>query len=137
MNGIENRWALLTRTTPHCGPLTPLSTVPIRVNDVLTVPAPSEPDMAVLVGIDLDQTIADRLFQGVVAPLTDFTVLLDQVTYRLVAKNAAEPFLVTTPASVAGTNLQIHSHTIGIGRVANIPLQISGRLHFYEMRVAP
>ncbi|KLO32786.1 hypothetical protein [Mycobacterium haemophilum] len=138
VNGIENRWALLTRTTPHCGPLTPLSTVPLRENDTIMVPAPSEPDMAVLVGIDLDQTIADRLFAGTIAPLTNFTVLLNGITYRLVAKNAAEPFLVTTPASVAGTNLQIHAHAISVGRTVNLGQPLTtARLRFYEMRVKP
>ncbi|MFW3115429.1 hypothetical protein MHAE_16856, partial [Mycobacterium haemophilum DSM 44634] len=126
------------RTTPHCGPLTPLSTVPLRENDTIMVPAPSEPDMAVLVGIDLDQTIADRLFAGTIAPLTNFTVLLNGITYRLVAKNAAEPFLVTTPASVAGTNLQIHAHAISVGRTVNLGQPLTtARLRFYEMRVKP
>lgn len=86
----------------------------------------------------MDQTVADRLFQGTVVPLTNFTVVLDGVTYRLITKNAAEPFLVSTPASVAGTNLQIHAHTIGVGRKVNL-LQpdVTARLRFYEMRVEP
>jgi hypothetical protein len=138
LSGVENGWVLFTHTRPHCRPLTALSEVPVHENDVITVPAPSGPDKAVLVGIDLDQTVADRLFQGTVVPLTNFTVVLDGVTYRLITKNAAEPFLVTTPASVAGTNLQIHAHTIGVGRKVNL-LQpdVTARLRFYEMRVEP
>ena len=54
MSGVENRWALFTRTGPHCGPLIALSQVSVRGNNVITVPAPSGPDMAVLVGIDLE-----------------------------------------------------------------------------------
>lgn len=138
MSGVENRWALFTRTGPHCGPLTALSQVPVHENDVITVPARSGPDMAVLVGIDLEPTIADRLFQGTVPPLTIPTVALDGVTYRLIGANAAEPFLVNTPASVEGTSLQIHAHTIGVGRTSSIGQHdVAARLRFYEMRVQP
>ena len=138
VKGIENRWALFTHTGPHCGPLTALSQVPIRGNDAITVPAPSGPDMAVLVGIDLEPTVVDRLFQGTVAPLTIPTVVLDGVTYRLIAANAAEPFLVNVPASVDGTNLQIHAHTIGVGRAPSLGQgDVAARLRFYEMRVQP
>ena len=92
--------------------------------------------MAVLVGIDLDPTILDSLFQGIVLPLTVFTVVLDGAMYRLVAANAAEPFLVTSPNSVDGTNLAIHAHTISLGRFG--PLSQGGvhaRLRFFEVRV--
>ena len=138
MSGVENRWALFTRTGPHCGPLIALSQVPVRGNDVITVPAPSGPDMAVLVGIDLKPTVIDRLFQGTVAPLTTFTVVLDGVAYRLIAANAAEPFLLNAPASVDGTNLQIRAHTIGVGRTPSLGQgNVAARLRFYEMRVGP
>jgi hypothetical protein len=138
VSGVENRWTLFTHTGPHCGPLTALSQVDVRGNDVITIPAPSRPDMAVLVGIDLEPTVTDRLFQGAVAPLTISTVALDGVTYRLITANAAEPFLVKTPASVAGTNLQIHAHTIGVGRAPSLGQGgVAARLRFYEMRVEP
>jgi hypothetical protein len=103
VSGIENRWVLFTRTGRHCGPLTELSEVAVHEKDVITVPTPSGPNMAVLVAIDLDRIIFDRLFQGTIAPLAISTVVLDGVTYRLTTRNAAEPFLVTTPASVEGT----------------------------------
>ena len=138
VSGVENRWALLRHTGSRCGPLTALSQVPVRGNDVIAVPAPSQPGMAVLVGIDLEPTIVDRLFQGTIAPLTFSTVELDGVTYRIVAKNAAEPFLVNTPASVDGTNLQIHAHTISVGRIPSLGQgDVGARLRFYEMRVGP
>lgn len=138
LRGLEDRWALFTRTGPHCGPLTKLSVVPVKENEAIKVPAPSGPDRAVLMGIDLDQTLNDRLFQGTVLPLTTFTLVVDGVTYRLIAKNAAEPFLVSTPASVGGTNLQIHAESVGVGRTINVnqPL-VTARLRFYEMRVGP
>jgi len=131
VSGIENRWALFRHTNPHCGPLTPVGQVRIGQHDTIAIPDPSGPDMAVLVALDLDQSIKDRLL-GAVAPLTNFTIMLDGVTYRLVAKNAREPFLVTTPASYAGTNLQINAHRIALNPSA--PLPIAG-LRFYEMRV--
>ena len=138
VKGVENRWALFTYTGPHCGPLTALSQVPVHGNDMITIPAPSGPDMAILVGIDLEPTVIDRLFQGTVAPLTIPTVVLDGVTYRLVAANAAEPFLINTPASVDGTNLQIHAHTIGVGRAPSLGQgNVAARLRFYEIRVKP
>jgi hypothetical protein len=138
LKGVEDRWALFTRSAPHCGPLTALSQATVHGNDVITVPAPSGPGMAVLVSIDLRPTIVDRLFQGTVAPLTIPTVVLDGITYRLIGANAAEPFLVNTPASVDGTNLRMRAHTIGVGRAPS--LGQSGdvaRLRFYEMRVEP
>ncbi len=135
VSGVENRWALFRRSGPHCGPLTALSQVPVRGNDVITVPAPSGPGMAVLVGIDLQPTVIDRLFQGTVAPLTISTVVLDGVSYRLIGANAAEPFLVNTPASAGGTNLQIHAHTIGVGRAPSLGQgDVTARLRFYETR---
>ena len=137
LTGVENRWALFTRTGPHCGPLTPLSGVEVGTNPV-TIPAPGGPDMAVLVGIDLDRTIVDRLFQGTIAPLSTFTVVLDGASYRLINGNASEPFLIASPASVNGTNLAIHARTIDVGR--SQPLGQSGvnaRLRFFEMRVGP
>jgi hypothetical protein len=139
VSGVAKRWALFTRSdSPHCGPLTPLSEIPIDGNDVITVPAPSGPDMAVLVGIDLEPTILDRLFQGAVAPLSVPTVVLDGVAHRLVPANAAEPFLVNSPASVNGTTLQIHAHTIGVGRSPSLGQgNAAARLRFYEMRVEP
>lgn len=138
VSGVENRWALFTRSGPHCGPLTALSQVPVHGNDVIAVPAASGPNMAVLVGIDREPTVVDRLFQGTVAPLTISTVVLDRVAYRLVTKNAAEPFLVNTPASADGTNLQIHAHTIGVGRIPSLGQRdVAARLRFYEMRVEP
>jgi len=138
VSGVENRWALFARTDPRCGPLTPLSQIPIRQYDSVSIPAQNGPNTAILVGIDVDPDIKDRLFQGSVAPLTNFTVILDGVVYRLVAKNAAEPFLVTAPASAAGTNLQILAHRIGIGRSANLNQpEVTARLRFYEMRVNP
>jgi hypothetical protein len=138
VSGVENRWALFAHTGSHCGPLTALSQVPVHGNEVITVPAPSGPDMAVLVGIDLERTVVDRLFQGTVAPLTISTVVLDGVAYRLIAANAAEPFLVNAPASVDGTNLQIHAHTIGVGCAPSLgQCDVAARLRFYEMRVEP
>lgn len=138
VRAVEDRWALFTHTGPHCGPLTALGQVSVGGDDVITVPAPSGPDMAVLVGIDLEPTILDRLLKGTVAPLTVPTVVLDGVAYRLVAANAAEPFLVTTPAAVHSTNLQIHTDTIGVGSVPSRRQgKIGARLRFYEMRVEP
>ncbi|ARG54799.1 hypothetical protein B1T45_01770 [Mycobacterium kansasii] len=138
LSGIENRWALFKHTAPHCGPLTKLSEAPVREDHAVPIPAPSAPDKAVLVGIDLDQTFGDRYFHGKIAPLSTFTLVVDGVTYRLIAKNAAEPFLVNTPASAADTNLQIHAHSIGVGRTVNLnEPSVTARLRFYEMRVGP
>lgn len=138
VSGVENRWALLAHTGPHCGPLIALSQVPVGGKMVVTVPAPSGPNMAVLVGIDLQPTIVDRLFQGTVAPLTIPTVVLDGVAYRLMPKNAAEPFLLSTPSLANGTNLEIHAHTIGVGRAPSLGQgDVTARLRFYEMRVEP
>ena len=138
MSGIENRWALLVRSGRHCGPLTALSQVPVQGNEVITVPAPSGPDKAILVGIDLHPTVIGRLLQGTLVPLVISTVVLDGVSYRLVAANAAEPFLISTPASVNGTNLQIHAHTIGVGSAPSLGQgDVTARLRFYEMRVEP
>lgn len=135
LRGVENRWALFARTGSHCGPLTGLSEVAIGMKPV-TVPAPSGPDMAVLVGIDLDPTIIDQLFQGTIAPLATFTVVLDGVSYRLINGNAAEPFLVVSPASVKGTDLDIHAHTIDVGRSQSLGQGgVHARLRFFEMRV--
>lgn len=136
LTGVENRWALFTHTGPHCGPLTPLSQVEVRGNGTVTVPAPSQPGMAVLVGIDLQPGIADRLFQGLIAPLMIPTVAIDGTAYRLVAANAAEPFLVNSPAAVAGSNLEIHAHTIGVGHAPSLSRnEVTARLRFYELRV--
>ncbi|MCV7098953.1 hypothetical protein H7I01_00700 [Mycobacterium palustre] len=136
VSGIDNRWALFTRNGPHCGALVKRSEVTVHGADMVPVPAPSGPDMAVLVGIDLDRTLTDRLFQGDVYPLFTSTVTLDNVTYRLISGNAAEPFLITTPAWVHGTNLQIRTHSIGLGHTAGIYASgIRARLRFYEMRV--
>jgi len=138
LSGVEDNWALFTHTSHHCGPLIALSQVLVGSKSVITVPAPSRPGMAVLVGIDLQPTVIDRLLQGTVAPLTIPTVVLDGVDYRLVAANAAEPFLVTTPNSVKGTNLQIHASTIGISRAPSLGQgAVVARLRFYEMRVEP
>jgi hypothetical protein len=138
ISGVENRWVLLTHTGPHCGQLTALSQVPVGENEMITVPTASGPNMAVLVGIDLQPTIIDQLFQGTVAPLTIPTVVLDGVAYRLMPENAAEPFLVSTPSSVDGTNLEIHAHTIGVGRAPSLGQgDVTARLRFYEMRVEP
>jgi hypothetical protein len=125
MSGRENGWTLFTRRdSPRCGPLTPLSEIRIDGNDV-AVPAPSGPDMAVLVGIDLEPTVLDRLFQGALAPLSIPTVVLDGVPYRLVPGNAAEPFLV-------------YAHTIGVGRSPSLGQgNVAARLRFYEMQMTP
>ena len=136
VGGVENRWALFTRSAPHCGAPTALSQVSVRGNDVITVPAPSGPDKAVLVGIDLQPTVVDRLIQGTVLPLAIPTVVLDGVSYRLIAANAAEPFLVNSPASVDGTDLQIHAHTIGVGHAPSLGQgDVTARLRFYEMPI--
>ena len=136
VSGVENRWALFARSVPHCGPLTALSQVSVRGNDVITVPSPSGPDKAVLVGIDLEPTVTDRLIEGTFVPLTIPTVVLDGVSYRLIAANAAEPFLVSPPTSVDGTNLQIHAHTIGVGSVPSLGQgDVAARLRFYEMPI--
>jgi hypothetical protein len=139
VSGVAKGWTLFTRSdSPHCGPLTPLSEIPIEGEGVIAVPAPSGPDMAVLVGIDLEPTILDRLFQGRVAPLSIPTVVLDGVAHRLVAANAAEPFLVISPASVKGTTLRIHAHTMGVGRRPSLGQgHVAARLRFYEMSVEP
>ncbi|WP_077098876.1 hypothetical protein [Mycobacterium terramassiliense] len=138
VNGVEGRWALFAHAAPRCGPLTELSQVTVHGNDTITVPAPRGPDKAILARIDMEPTVIDRLFRGTIVPLTLSTVVLDGVTYRLVAANAAEAFLVDTPASVDGTNLQIHARTIGVGRAPSLGQGDPGaRLHFYEMSVAP
>jgi hypothetical protein len=64
--------------------------------------------------------------------------VLDGVTYRLTTKNAAEPFLVRSSASVEGTNLQINARTIGVGRSPSLCQgDVAARLRFYEMRDEP
>jgi hypothetical protein len=93
--------------------------------------------MAVVVGIDLEPTILDRLFQGTLAPLSVPTLVLDGVAFRLVPANAAEPFLVKSAASVNGTNLEIHAHAIGVGRRPSLGQGDVAARRFYEMRVAP
>ncbi|OBI89843.1 hypothetical protein A9X01_13480 [Mycobacterium asiaticum] len=136
LNGVENHWALFTRVEPRCGPLTPVSGV--NVDDPVKVPSPSGPDKAILVAIDLEPTLVDRLFTGSLIPLITFTVVLDGVTYRLVAGNAAEPFLVVSPATVVGTNLDIHAHTIAIGRSRSLGQDsVHAHLRFFEMSVKP
>ncbi|OBF98437.1 hypothetical protein A5773_09110 [Mycobacterium sp. 852014-52450_SCH5900713] len=138
VSGVENGWALFTHTGSRCGRLTALSEVTVHENDVITIPEPSEPNAAVLAGIDLQSTAVDRLFQGTVAPLISFGVVLDGNTYRLVTKNAAEPFLVKSPPSVNSTNLQIHAHTIRLSRSQFLGHQgVTARLSFYEMQVRP
>ncbi|OSC39390.1 hypothetical protein [Mycobacterium decipiens] len=138
LSGVENHWALFTHTRPRCGPLTPLSEVHVDNNNSVSVPAPSRPDMAILVAIDLEPTVVDRLFGGTIAPLTTFTVVLDGVSYRLIAGNAAEPFIVVSPPSVNGTNLDIHAHTIGVGRTRAVgPDGAHAHLRFFEMGVGP
>ncbi|MCX2933905.1 hypothetical protein ORI20_26905 [Mycobacterium sp. CVI_P3] len=134
---VADRWALFEHTGPRCGPLTPVSEVTIRAGEMVGVPAPSRPDVAVLVGIDLQPTIIDQLFQGAIVPLTIPTLALDGVDYRLISANAAEPFLVNSPASVDGTDLQIRARTIGVGRAPTLgQAGIIARLRFYEMPVA-
>ncbi|WP_204807641.1 hypothetical protein [Mycobacterium riyadhense] len=136
LSGVENHWALFTHIRPRCGPLTPLSEVHVDNNNSVSVPTPSRPDMAILVAVNLDPTIVDRLFQGTLAPLTTFTVVLDGVSYRLIAKNAAEPFLVVSPSSVVGTNLDIYAHTIAVGRSRSLGQGgVRARLRFFEMGV--
>jgi hypothetical protein len=136
VNGVENRWALFSRSQSHCGRLALLSQVEIRGVDEVTIPSPREPNNAILVGIDLQPTLLDRIFQGAVAPLTISTLMLDGVRYRLLAANAAEPFLVVSPPMVNGTNLQISARTIGIGRAPSLGQgDVSARLRFYEMHV--
>ncbi|WP_204080587.1 hypothetical protein [Mycobacterium riyadhense] len=136
--GVENHWALFTRTAPRCGPLAKLSEVDVDNNNAVTIPAPSAPDKAVLMGIDLAPTVIDRLFLGTVIPLTTFTVVLDGTSYRLIPSNAADPFLVITPSSVNGSNLEIHAHTVAVGRSHALGQSpVHARLRFYEMGVAP
>ncbi|WP_099222533.1 hypothetical protein [Mycobacterium persicum] len=138
VRGAENHWELLARSQPRCGPLVSLSEVIVRDGNPVTVPAPTGPQMAVLVGIDLDRTIVDRLFMGSLIPLTTFTVVLDGASYRLTAGNAAEPFLVSTPGLVDATNLEIHSRTISVGRSRSLGQHSpTARLRFYEMRIGP
>lgn len=135
--GVDKGWALFAHSTPRCSPLTEVSTTTITENETADIPKPSRPDTAVLVGIELNQSIPDRLFQGALAPLTGFTMELDDAPYRLVTRNAREPFLAVTPSSVAGTNLAIHARTIGIGRVVNLQEPLAtAQLHFYEMQVS-
>lgn len=136
LKGIENQWALFERVHSHCGQLTGVSETSVHDNETITVPSPSQPGKAVLVSLDLDQNLCDRLFQGTVAPLSNFTVALDGVTYRLVAANAAEPFLLSSPRSLDGTNMEIHAHTIAVGRHTSLgDTSASARLRFYEMTV--
>jgi hypothetical protein len=138
VSGVENRWVLFSRSVPRCGPLTALSQVLVRGNEVISVPAASGPDKAVLVGIDLQPTIVDRLIEGTLVPLSIPTVVLDGVGYRLIAANAAEPFLVNSPVSVQGTNLQIHARTIGVGHAPSLGQgDMTARLRFYEMPTTP
>jgi hypothetical protein len=138
VSGVENRWALLSRTSNHCGALTALRQISVRQNDKIDVPAPSGPNMAVLAAIDLQETAVDQLLQGAIAPVVYFTVVLDGKSYRLVAANAPEPFLVRSPASVNGTNLQIQAHTIGVNRTPSTGQQdATAQVHFYEMPVGP
>jgi hypothetical protein len=138
LSGVENRWALFARTGPHCGALTPLPEVDLDKKDPVTVPRPSAPDMVTLVAIDLHPTVTDNLFQGMIAPITAWTVVLDGVVYRLIAANAAEPFLIATPPSMNGTNLEIHPRVIEVGRARGLGQgDVRARLRFFEMRIAP
>ncbi|GJO43195.1 hypothetical protein [Mycobacterium marinum] len=137
-SAVEDHWALFTHTQPRCGPLTPISEVVVHDGKPVPVPKPSGPDVAVLVGVDLEPTFIDRLFMGSLVPLTSFTVNLDGVSYRLIAGNAAEPFLIKTPDSVSATNLEIDSRTIGVDRSRSLGQgKPTARLRFYEMHVSP
>jgi len=138
LSGVDRHWALFARTRSHCGPLRPISEVDLPRKDPVAVPLPSQPNMAVLAAIDLNTTALDWLFQGTAAPLETFTVTIDGVSYRLVAGNAAEPFLIVTPESANGTNLAVKARTIGVGRSQSLGQgQLNARLRFYEMRVEP
>ncbi|MHA7651318.1 hypothetical protein ACX9NE_14890 [Mycobacterium sp. ML4] len=137
LDGLEDRWALFVRTAPRCGSLTKLSEVSVKQNEVIQVPSPGAPDNAVLMGVDLNGDLNDGFFHGKLAPLSTFTLVVDGTRYRLIDTNAVEPFLISTPASVAGTNLQIHAQTISVGRSVDVnQMPFTARLRFYEMHVA-
>ncbi|MGV0714073.1 hypothetical protein ABQE93_01585 [Mycolicibacterium sp. XJ662] len=136
VDGVQDGWALFRRSETHCGPLAELSRVDIHNGQPIAIPSASASDMAVLVSIEEHPTVVDRLFRGAVFPLFLPTVTLDGVTYRMLAATADEPFLVVTPAVVNGTNLQINSDTINLGRAPALGLgAVTGRLYFHEMRV--
>lgn len=136
VSGIENHWALFTRTHPHCGTLKELSEVTVHSGDSVKVPAATAPNTAVLMAIDIDRSVLDRLFQGLVIPLTVYTLVVDGVVHRLVTANAAEPFLINSPSSVNGTNLEIHPHTLSIGRYGELfHGDVRAKLRFFEMQV--
>ena len=140
LRGVMSDWALYARlTSSRCGPLIELSTVEIGTRRNIPVPTPSGRDKAILAGIDLEPNLRDQLLQGTIAPLQAFTVLVDGNRYRLIASNAAEPFLISTPKSKAKTNLTINARTIGVGRTYSPILPsddyVQGRLRFYEMSV--
>lgn len=136
LRGIENNWALFAFGPPRCGPLTPVAEVRVGNNETVPIPRASGPDKAMLVSIELEQNLFDFLFQGRVAPLTSFTVTLDGVSYRLVAENATEPFLVDVPVSAERTNLAIHAHSIRVARHTSFGTYgVPARLRFSEMQV--
>ncbi|MFV8315932.1 hypothetical protein [Mycobacterium sp. 23] len=138
VSGVENGWALFTRAKQRCGPLVPLAEVDLPQKAPVAVPTPQEADLAILVGIDVDRSIADELFQGTIVPLTTFSIVINDGAYRLITPNLKEPFLIVSPSAVNGTNLAIDAHKIDVVRAR--PLGQTGvhaRLRFYSMRVSP
>lgn len=133
----DAHWTLLARSSPHCAPLRLISEVDAADDEKVAIPAPSAPGRAVLVGIDLKRTSIDRLLEGAGAllPLNSPTITLDANTYPAVAANLVDPFLVRSPESVAGTNLEISAHFVSVGSVRE-RLRTKGikrHFSFYEM----
>lgn len=90
-------WQLLERSTDRCGEAQVVETIEVDADQAFEYPE-VETGEVLLMSIELDERLVDRIAELVLKPLRTPHLTTDELTWRLLPETAATPAIVEVPA---------------------------------------
>jgi hypothetical protein len=123
---------VLAHATNRCAPPRRLSTEAIQAGQPLRVPHARQHEL-VYARLRIPRPFADRLRELVWKPAVHPAIVLDGVSYRLIAATASGPLLMRMPSSAGFSASSVGDTRIQMFRLTHVPSPV--QVDFYAVRV--
>jgi hypothetical protein len=124
--------AVFAHATDRCGAPRPLGSTSVRAGQHVLVPK-ARPGELVYARLQIPRSFSERLRELAWKPKVLPAIVLDGVSFRLVAATASGPLLMRMPASAGFSSRGLNDANVRMFRLANVPSPVT--VDFYAVRV--